>query len=986
MSQANVPAASFSSTAAGSYSGPTFGAPAAPKKRVSLEEMIGKWLAPVAITIVVIGVGFLIGANWGNFAPWLRVLIVYAGGGGLLAGGIFVERNERYRTIGRALLGGGWAVTVAVTYALSHVPGMMVLPSNVANLALLLGVLAVMVWHTLRYDSQVVTGAGFLLGFAAITLNPDPPYNLIAGALLVAGMTVIVHRYRWWELEVVGILASYLNHFYWLYKIFEVEGRRAAFPQHTASMLLIVAYWAMFRFSYVGRKVTNREEESVSKIAGLLNPLLFLGVMKYQSFHPEWAFYALLTMGAVEFALGQLPRSRQRVAPFRVLSSLGTALMVAAFPFKYSGNALEILWLIGAEVFLLAGIFVRERLFRGFGIIISGLVVAEGLYFRMTPLAQELLNGQTHYHPQLSLVLAAIALVLYLNSHVVRARWQELFAEELESQTLQALSFMASLFTVGAVYAYFEDKAVAIVLALLVALLTLIGKQFSVNELVYQSHWIAAVAFVQTVSSAAGLQTKWHTIPERVLVFAPVAALLYLSSRHVRLSETNYNTLFASLYTWAGTGLLAALIWLQAPTPWIALGWICLAVLLAAAARLWKVRYLLWQTHILAVLATGWTLYESFGVRGGSEQLIGVGSTALLLYLLNWLTNVQGVIEDERISQAYSWAGSFLVSWLIWYQVHPNNVSLAWAVLGLVLFELGNWRSWPFLRAQAYVALVSSFAHIFYANFNVLSAPGIFSPEIITVLLLVPIYFWIYWQLHGKKTAVEGKIQVEHVIACLGTATLAALVRFELPLDSVVIGYAAIMLAVLLTAWLARLPIFLYQGLIMLGVAAFRVALHNFYHLNENFSYNLTGAIWGLALMAAAVPVCLLIRRDMAESVRAPGWLATLGRHPEQPAFFVPFVLVSVLLYLKLSSVTVTLAWGAQAVLVYVLALWAKERSFRLAGLGLLLLSIAKIVFWDVWQLGNLTTGALTVIAVGSLVFVMSYLISRNREALREYL
>ena len=39
-----------------------------------------------------------------------------------------------------------------------------------------------MVWHTLKYDSQLVTGASFLLGFAAITLNPDPPYNLIAGA------------------------------------------------------------------------------------------------------------------------------------------------------------------------------------------------------------------------------------------------------------------------------------------------------------------------------------------------------------------------------------------------------------------------------------------------------------------------------------------------------------------------------------------------------------------------------------------------------------------------------------------------------------------------------------------------------------------------------------------------------------------------------------------------------------------------------------
>jgi uncharacterized membrane protein len=72
--------------------------------------------------------------------------------------------------------------------------------------------------------------------------------------------------------------------------------------------------------------------------------------------------------------------------------------------------------------------------------------------------------------------------------------------------------------------------------------------------------------------------------------------------------------------------------------------------------------------------------------------------------------------------------------------------------------------------------------------------------------------------------------------------------------------------------------------------------------------------------------------------------------------------------------------------MVFVLALWAKVRSFRLAGLGLLLLCAAKIVFWDVWQVSDLTARYLTLIGVGALILVVSYLISRNREALREYL
>lgn len=1062
---------------------------------MSLEEAVGtNWLPKIGITAVVIGVGFLLAHAWTDFARWLQVLILYAGALATLGSGIFAERRERYQTLGRALIGGGWAIISAVTYAIGHRPAVQLVYSNALDLLLLTAVIAAMVWHTLKYDSQLVTGAGFLLGFAAITLNPDPPYNLIAGALLVSGMTIIVLRRRWFELEIFGILASYLNHFYWLYTIFGLQSTRAPFQHHTVSMLLVIAYWAVFRVSYVVRKVESKEEESVSTIAGLLNPLLFLGVMKYQSFHPEWAFYALLILGATEFALGQLPVSRRRLAPFQVLSSLGAAFMVAAVPFKYSGNSLELLWLAGGEAFLLAGIFTRERLFRGFGLIISSLVAVYALAVRITPLLQEVMNNQPHHHVQLGIVLAVIAAVLYVNAHIFRSRWPQLFEEELEHQTLRALSFAASGSAVCAVYALVADNAIAVVLALLVFALSLMGKQFSIGDLIYQAHWISVIAVSQAIITGRTLEISWHGAPERVLMFVPVAVLLYLSSRYVRLSETLNKTIFSSAYAWAATSLVAILIWFQSPVwcmtllwialglslslvgdalkrgdlkwqafalvllsfgrafavnfdltttfhhltyrlisvsltaagiyllarwaprtevrpvysvagtfllallafketpePWIAVAWVCLALLLAVAARFWKDRALLWQTHVLSLLAAGWTLYSSFApqYRRSSVQLISVAITAGLLYLLNWTTNIAGIIGDERISQVYSWAGSLLVSWLIWYQLPANDVSLVWALLGLALFMIGDWRSWPFLRAQAYVALTCSFAHIFYANFNVLREPGAARPDIVTVVPLVGIYFFIYWQLHGKKamaSQLENKIRVEHLIACLGTATLAALARFELPLEAVAIGYAALVIAALLAAWRTRLQVFLYQALVLLGMAAFRISMYNFYHLHELFGSSLSSAVLTIVLLAAGVPICLAIRRSVAQTFTGPSWATLLARHSEQPMFFVPFVLMAVLLALKVDPGMITLALGAQSVVVFVLALWAKERSFRLAGLVLLLLCVAKIVLWDAWQLNDPTARYLTLIGVGLLILGVSYLISRNREALREYL
>jgi hypothetical protein len=968
------------------------------ERSLSLEELVGtNWLPKLGITIVVIGVGFLVAAKVDSIPHWLRVVMLYISGFALLAGGIFAERKERYKTFGRALIGGGWAVTALVTYGLSHAPFIEILSSNVVDQILFLAVIGMMVWHTLKYDSQLVTGASFLLAFTSITLNPDPPYNLIAGLLLIAGMTVIVLRRGWYELEIFGILASYLNHFYWLYNIFEVQASRSVFSYHTASILLVIAYWVVFRCSYVWRKVSGREEESVSTIAGLLNPLLFLGVMKYQSFHPEWAFYGLLVLGAVEFTLGQLPVSRRRRVPFLLLSSLGVALMVAAVPFKYSGNSLEVFWLVAAEAFLLAGVFARERLFRGFGLIISALIVLHALPTRVAPLLEELMNGQAHYHPQLGIILGAIAAVLYFNSHVIGRRSKELFAEEQERQGLTVLSFAASFFAVCSVYAVVNDNAIAIVLALMVTALSLLGRQFSISALVYQAHWIATVTVLQAINSAKALQPNLYPlfsgigIPELVLAFVPVACLLYVSSRYVRLSDTIHNLLFANAYTWVATGLLALLVWHQTPQPWIGVGWIALALALAVASRYWKDRALLWQTHALSLLAAAWTLYESFApqYRGTRVQLVSVAATAGALYLLNWITNIQEIIGDERIAQAYSWAGSLLLSWLIWYQFPAIDVSLAWGLLGLALFMLGDWKQWGFLRTQSYVALTCSFAHIFYANLNVLGEPGSARPEVLTVVPLVGIYFFIYWQIHSKQSqgsTLETKMRVEYLLACLGTATLAALARFEMTPETVAVGYAVLVVAALLTVWLTRLQIFLYQALALLVMTAFRLSMYNFYHLNEAFGSNLSSAVVAIALLAAGIPICFAIRKNTKQASDSTQWLAMLAGHPEQPMFFVPFVLLAVLLALKVDPGMITLAWGAQAVVVFVLALVARETSYRRSGLVLLLLSAAKIVFWDVWKMNDASSRYLTLIGIGLLILVVSYLFSRNREALREYL
>jgi hypothetical protein len=84
------------------------------------------------------------------------------------------------------------------------------------------------------------------------------------------------------------IIATYFNHFYG-------SRRRSKQWNPTASSsefglaLRCTFYWLLFRLSYVylgGR----RGQERLSTVAALLNSFGLMGLLRYQSVHPEWAF------------------------------------------------------------------------------------------------------------------------------------------------------------------------------------------------------------------------------------------------------------------------------------------------------------------------------------------------------------------------------------------------------------------------------------------------------------------------------------------------------------------------------------------------------------------------------------------------------------------------------------------------------------------------------------------------------------------------
>jgi uncharacterized membrane protein len=80
-----------------------------------------------------------------------------------------------------------------------------------------------------------------------------------------------------------------------------------------------------------------------------------------------------------------------------------------------------------------------------------------------------------------------------------------------------------------------------------------------------------------------------------------------------------------------------------------------------------------------------------------------------------------------------------------------------------------------------------------------------------------------------------------------------------------------------------------------------------------------------------------------------------------------------------------TLGWSLLGLAAFVFALPLGERSFRLSGLALMLLCVAKVLLMDVWTYGP-TDRYITLIVTGATLTVVSFLYARLRDFLRKYL
>jgi uncharacterized membrane protein len=878
-----------------------------------VEEKLGtNWLNKIGTIVFVIASAYLANYAMEVMGPRGKALLLYAIAAGLLGAGIFGERRERYRLLGRAALGGGWALAYFTTYAIHNIEAIRLIQSPGVAFVLLFLVAAAMVAHSLRYDSQLVTGFAYLLAFASVAVSKIAVGTLVANAVLAASLIVVLARRKWYVLELPAIAATYGVHWFWLWQMFDYLGGKKRFPEFGASVALLCAYWAIFTVSHFLRE--DKEEMQRRLLTGsfLLNVAGYLAVMRYQSLFPEWRFWFLLGVGIAYLLLATFSARWERRLAFLLASTLGAALIVIAIPYRYSGARLEIIWLIEAQALLIAGWRTSDIHLRKLGWAALGVLATYVMFYDLAPrrVLWELPDWQTG---SMLLVLAA---GYFLNGR---------FAPRLLGEEVRQ--------------------------------------------------------------------------PERV---------------------------FASGCYIASVSFLLGAMWVALPYMWPAPVWIALGLAIWALGGRWDERVLRWCGHAAAVLAALRLLVVNMqfapAFAGVSLRAVTVAIGIAIFYIAaRRMPRPEPTGEEKlpkfnepltawlprlRAASAYSWTGTFLAALLIWNEVTNAGIGLAWALLGLALAEAGASLGDRSLVAQGHTLLVLSFARIFFADLNTERMIGPVSARLLTVGALAAMYYY-------SAVSAE-RPRRRKMFLWFGTVALASLLRFELHLVWVAVGWAVLALAAYVVAvWLERRQRENEAGL--LGAAGsdysnalraqaclltlfvgLRCAFDNFYQTFDLWFSNartVTVVLASLPLYAGLALAILEKRRRAAEApledaqgvaivVRAWRWLI---RNPQHLFFFVPTLLLTVLIGLEVRKGYLTAVWGLEAFFIFIVALKLGERAFRWFSLGLFLFCVGRFAAVDLWtfdKLGRIISG----MGLGGALILVSFLYAKYKERLRQYL
>ncbi|HME08640.1 MAG TPA: DUF2339 domain-containing protein [Bryobacteraceae bacterium] len=944
----------------------------------------GSWLNKLGVFVLVIGIALFLGYSFTKMGPPGRVAIGLAVSLGMLVGGILLEKRARYTIFGRGLLGGGWGALYFTTYAMHAVEAARVIDNAIAASLLLLAVAAGMIVHSLRYRSQTVTGLTYFLAFATLSPVITPVASLSALALipLAASLLYVANRFAWSELALFGLIATY--------------GTCASLGDSGApvwaAQTIFTTYWLLFE-SFDLLRARRRTEYTVWEQA--IFPLnaaafLLLSYAKWSAGAPDQLFALAAGVGAAyltsavlravlrppsSFAAGSSPLGRAFSGGYEAPITLTAALSVAAIFLKFHGLIAEAGLLAEAELFFLAGLYFGEAYPRQLAALLfagsAGKLLVDDI-----PAGRQ--TNQTWFAMAWTPVAALSGFLFYLNR---------------------------ALRSADKFYGYAGSAAIALIIGFevpqhylgtawlaLAAVLFGLGWQRRLEDFRIQGYigaglGLAGTAFYQADVASGAAPPLPH--PWIALVCAAVCAYAgvqcALRSAVDRLNGWE-RTALRRVGSWASTVALVALAWRILPQDYLGLGWLAVALLILELGLRRAPEDFRLQSYVVAALGGLHVLIFNLipvSNAGPLAPRLTIAGAALLFYAIAvriYRAHEDAIQPGERslVFDASSAAGTCFTMAAIWALLPSVVIGPAWAIVSLLLIEIGFGLDTAGLRFQGHIAAACGFGRLFFANFTGLGSVGFVSHRLVTVIpVIVSQYYQWSRQNAARARLKDWELPLSRAYLYAAAVLGVVLMRFELGRVLTVTGWAAFALGLLILGNRWNNFDLRWQSYALSGLVFWRSWTTNFY-APESFA-----GVSGRILTGAFVVACFYAAHVLTP--RRPAEDNSIERHARLFYSMLASILLAVLLFYEVSGSMLTVAWGLEGVALLLAGFPLNDRVFRLSGMALFTVCVLKLFLYDLRHLETLYR-ILSFIVLGLMLVSVSWIYTRFHDRIRRYL
>ncbi|MFH0926468.1 MAG: DUF2339 domain-containing protein [bacterium] len=509
----------------------------------------------------------------------------------------------------------------------------------------------------------------------------------------------------------------------------------------------------------------------------------------------------------------------------------------------------------------------------------------------------------------------------------------------------------------------------------------------SFYQLRIQAYILIALASFYTVF----LLTPLGEQPQKIIISSAIAAILssyYLFGRYLQGGvETEFfeEKYVLDIFSCLGSFLLAFFLWRELPRAYVCIAWGIVAILLSEVDILSSYYGIRVQGYILAMvtnLYAGFVIFTPYQSR--SIRLSSAIAAIICSYYLfgRHLKHVLKNFDEKFWIDLFSWLASFLLLFSLWRELPKKvTVSVAWAIIALIFFEICLWLNKKTFFYQSLVTIISALLYLFFGNFIQVGRIN----RLVTILPVIAIGYYIYGRIIKEK--VSKYIQyLPDVLSWLLAIVLVSWFRFEFLIVWRPIGWSLLMTGLLILGIIFSVRSFRFQSYVLMPIIAIRLFANSWQITASTFSGGIrfTADFLTILFFVISYIICKF-KKEFLSQQDSINFNNIIETHIASVIAIIISLIIALLLYLETEGNFLTAFWAVEGFILLVVGMLVKERIFRWSGLLLFIVCIVKAFLVDMRGLEPVYR-IVSFIGLGLVLLVVSYLYSRYKDKLTEIL